>query len=243
MGYFRNDPKAWDKGDGAGPVTEADLAVNRLLEDRLRGARPAYGWISEESPPEETGEDAVFIVDPIDGTRAFVAGERTWAHSLAVVENGVPMAAAVYLPMLDRLYSAAIGLGATLNGVPIRASDRGVLDGATLLASRPALAPEHWQGDVPPLTRVFRPSLAYRICLVAEGRYDAMLTIRETWEWDIAAGALIAAEAGAVVSDAEGAPLRFNNPHPTSHGVLAAGTRLHERIAGRLGTEPARNAP
>ena len=242
--FANGENKVWTKGE-SDPVSEADLAVDRYLRETLTRQRPDYGWLSEESEddPARTSADRVFVVDPIDGTRAFVAGEATWAHSLAVVEHGRPVAAVVYLPMKDRLYSAFLDGGAWLNGDRIRVSEQAGLDGATLLASRPALDPEHWQGAVPPVTRVFRPSLAYRICLVAEGRYDGMLTIRESWEWDIAAGALIAREAGARTTDARGQALAFNNPHPTTPGVLVASAALHEKLAGRLSLEPARNGP
>ena len=225
-----------EKDDGAGPVTAADLAVNELLEDQLRAARPGYGWLSEESadPGIRRDHDTVFIIDPIDGTRSFIEGARSWAHALAVVRHGEVTAAVVYLPMLDRLYAAQRGAGATLNGAPIRAGARADLNGAEILAARPALEPRHWPGGLPDVTRVHRPSLAYRLSLVAEGRYDAMLTLRPSWEWDIAAGSLLLEEAGAKVTDRQGGALRFNNPTPQSNGVLAANGPLHAALLKRL---------
>ncbi|MEM6825704.1 MAG: 3'(2'),5'-bisphosphate nucleotidase CysQ [Pseudomonadota bacterium] len=242
--YAAGENRVWSKG-ADDPVSDADLAVNQYLHDFLRAARPSYGWLSEESEddPSRCAANRVFVVDPIDGTRAFVAGEATWAHSLAVVEHGRPVTAVVYLPMKDKLYSAQRGGGARKNGQRITATRTSEIADATLLASRPALDPKHWHGSPPEVTRVFRPSIAYRICLVAEGRYDGMLTIRETWEWDSAGGALIAAEAGAVVSDGCGAALRFNNPHPTTQGILVAGAALHQKLADRLACEPVRNGP
>jgi myo-inositol-1(or 4)-monophosphatase len=94
-------------------------------------------------------------------------------------------------------------------------------------------------GIVPDVERVFRSSLAYRLCLVAQGRFDGMLTLRPSWEWDIAAGALIIEEAGGTVSDQHGAPLKFNNSHPQVPGVLAAGQTLHAALAARLEQQPA----
>ncbi|SEM00125.1 myo-inositol-1(or 4)-monophosphatase [Roseovarius azorensis] len=219
-----------DKADGSGPVTLADLAVNAMLAEHLRAARPAYGWLSEETEDDTTRLDRerVFIVDPIDGTRSFIEGSNTWAHSLAVAERGVIIAAVIYLPLRDKLYTAATGQGTQLNGAPIRAATRADLAGASLLAATPNFAPERWRdGHVPQVTRGFRPSLAYRLSLVAEGRYDAMLTLRPTWEWDIAAGDLILREAGAATSDRRAAPLRFNNPVPRLDGVVAANPVLH----------------
>lgn len=225
------------KADGAGPVTAVDLAVNAHLATRLRDARPGYGWLSEETEDDAArlGSERVFIVDPIDGTRSLIEGTDIWAHALAVAEAGVVTAAVIYLPMRDKLYAAAAGQGATLNGAPIRAAGRRALAGATVLAASPALQPEHWQdGRVPPLRRGFRPSLAYRLSLVAEGRYDAMLTLRPTWEWDVAAGDLILREAGAMISDRAGGTLRFNNPHPQVAGVIAANPVLHGALRAAL---------
>lgn len=228
--YVGQPLDAHDKADGSGPVTAADLAVNAMLGAHLREARPEYGWLSEESEDDRARlkTERVFIVDPIDGTRSFIEGSRTWAHSLAVAERGVVIAAAIYLPLRDKLYAAAAGSGATLNGAPIRVARSGDLTRASLLAASPNFFPERWRnGRVPQVTRSFRPSLAYRLCLVAEGRYDAMLTLRPTWEWDIAAGDLILREAGAVISDRRATPLRFNNPLPRLDGVIAANPVLH----------------
>ena len=234
--FFCNNPSVTDKPDGAGPVTEADLAVNAMLEAELPGARPDYGWLSEE-----TADDAArlvtarqFIVDPIDGTRAFINGDKHWAHSLAVVEDGRPVAAAVYLPMRDLMFTALAGSGALLNGEPIVVSDRDI-EGASVLGAKPNFAPKFWvEGRVPPVKRVFRSSLAYRLSLVAQGRFDAMLTLRPSWEWDIAAGALLVQEAGGIVADPNGLPLTFNNPHPQVPGVVAAGRSLHRALLAQL---------
>jgi myo-inositol-1(or 4)-monophosphatase len=216
----------WDKPGGAGPVTEADLAVNALLLSTLRQARPDYGWLSEETEDntERLDRERVFIVDPIDGTRSFVEGSNTWAHSIAVAEHGVITAAVVFLPLRNKLYAAGLGQGATLNGAPIRASENGSLAASTVLAAKPALLAEHWKTqEAPTFKRSYRPSLAYRLALVAEGRFEAMLTLRHSWEWDIAAGALIATEAGGCAQDRTGALLRFNSADPRLNGVVAGG--------------------
>lgn len=234
--FAGKDVDHWHKPGGAGPVSAADLAVNRMLGAELCAARPGYGWLSEETEDDSArlSHDRVFIVDPIDGTRSFIEGSKTWAHALAVADRGVVTAAVVYLPLRDKLYTAAAGQGATLNGAPIRATDRSQLPGAAVLAARPACAPEHWRGPVPAIERHYRPSLAYRLCLVAEGRFDAMLTLRRTWEWDIAAGDLILREAGAVTSDRGARPLVFNNADPRLNGMLAANPSLHRALLGEL---------
>ncbi|MBE0414321.1 3'(2'),5'-bisphosphate nucleotidase CysQ [Yoonia sp.] len=235
-GYFGNNPVVTDKPAGAGPVTAADLAVNRMLHETLASARPDYGWLSEET--EDTAHRLStarqFVIDPIDGTRAFIAGSHDWAHSLAVVADGQVLAAAVYLPMRDLMFAATYRGGAMVNGEPVQVTSA-PLHGATVLANKPSFEGHFWQqGITPPIKRAFRSSLAYRLCLVAQGRFDGMITLRPSWEWDIAAGALIASEAGATVTDPTGLPLRFNNPHPQVPGVLAAGPELHAGLAQRL---------
>lgn len=233
--YWKADPQVWEK-PGLGPVTEADLAVNAMLEDRLRSARPGYGWLSEETP-DDTARlacDHVFIVDPIDGTRAFIHGERHFSHALAVARQGVVTAAVVYLPALDRLYAAHLGGQATANGEVLAVSTQPGLDGSQMLMQKSILGADHWLGTPPDLKRHFRASMAYRICLVADGEFDGMITLRDAWEWDIAAGALIAECAGARVTDRLGQPLRFNNPGARSAGVLAAPPVLHEELLRRM---------
>lgn len=234
--HFAGARAAVEKPGGHGPVTEADLEVDRMLRAELTAARPDYGWLSEESAdgPARLGAERVFVVDPIDGTRAFVAGKPEWCHALAVVERGRPVAGVVCLPLLERTYAAAKGCGATCNGVPLAVNPRDALDGADLLIGRSQLKPERWPGGVPAATPHFRPALAYRVCLAAEGRFDATLSFRETWEWDVAAGAVIAGEAGAVVSGGAGEALRFNRPRPLLPGLIVAGPALHAAILARI---------
>lgn len=241
--YDGQNAKAWHKPAGAGPVTEADLAVNEMLERELRTARVNYGWLSEESLDEgdRLKDERVFIIDPIDGTRSFIEGSDTWAHSLAIAERGEVTAAVIYLPRRDKLYVAGKGQGATLNGEPIYAATNGNLSGARVLAARPAMEATMWKGPPPEINRGYRPSLAYRMALVAEGRFDAMLTLRPTWEWDIAAGDLILREAGAISSDRLGNTLLFNNPDPRVAGVVTGNPALHRKICEALATPPPPN--
>jgi len=237
LGYWRQAPESWEKDDGAGPVTEADLAVNAMLHDRLMGARPGYGWLSEETPddPARLAAGRCFIVDPIDGTRAFIDGTPDFAHSIAIADQGIVTAGVVFLPAQDRLYSARKGAQVELNGAPIHASAATSLTDATLLTARSTLAAEHWRdGRVPPVERKFRSSLAWRLCLVAEGAFDAMMTLMPTWEWDVAAGSLIASSAGATVSDRHGQPLRFNAADPRLEGCIVAPPALHTGLLAAL---------
>jgi len=223
--FFNAAPEVWEKPGGQGPVTEADLAVNEQLQADLQAARRDYGWLSEET---EDGAGRLkterqFVIDPIDGTRSFIEGAKDWAHSLAVTENGQPIAAVVYLPVRGLLYAAEHGAGATCNGTPIRATAGKPMTDATVLSARPNMDARYWKDGPPPFKRTFRSSLAYRLALVAQGQFDAMLTLRPTWEWDVAAGSLIVTEAGGTVTDQTGQSAKFNNPHPQINGMVAAG--------------------
>lgn len=244
MRYWRRDPQVWDKEDGAGPVTEADLAVNAHLERVLRRARPDYGWLSEESPdgPERLAAEHCFIIDPIDGTRAFIDGQVGFSHSLAIARGQRIVAAVVHLPAQDLSYSASDQGPAQLNGAGIAPSDAG-FDGATVLTGKPGLDPVHWRGAVPPLQRKFRPSLAWRLCLVAQGRFDAALSVRPAWEWDIAAGSLIAERAGCLATDRAGDALRFNTADRRAQGLLIAGPALHGAMLAAMTPEPDQRPP
>lgn len=235
MRYWRQNPVSWDKGAGAGPVSEADLAVNTHLETLLRGSRPEYGWLSEESQdsPARLGHARQFIVDPIDGTRAFLEGQQGFAHSLAIAEAGRIIAGVVHLPAMGLTYMATETSPAVLNGQPILAVEHG-FEGATVLANKVSFAPEHWRGDHSGLKREFRTSLAWRLCLVAEGRFNAAMTWRSTWEWDVAAASLIAARAGCMVTDRHGFDARFNAEAPQLPGLLVAPPGLHQEILARL---------
>ncbi|AXC48891.1 3'(2'),5'-bisphosphate nucleotidase CysQ [Paracoccus suum] len=235
--FWRQEPRAWDKDGGAGPVTEADLAVNIHLQQMLGAARPSYGWLSEETPDEPARLDAArtFVVDPIDGTRAFIDGQEGFSHALAVVEGDQVIAGVVYLPIPDLMYAARAGGPATLNGAVIAPSAATAPDGASVLTGKASFAPVHWRGGLPPeMRRMFRPSIAWRMCLVAEGQFDAVMALRASWEWDIAAGSLIAERAGCVVSDRRGRALRFNQPQPLADGLLLAPPALHAALLARL---------
>ncbi len=235
LGFFRRSPKRWENPRDAGPVSEADLAADALLKDRLTAARPGYGWLSEETPddPARLACARAFVVDPIDGTRAFLAGEAGWCVAAAVVEAGRPVAGVAVFPVAGMVYAAVSGGGATRDGAPIRASARPGLEGGLAFAAASQLSPERWPGGAPPMRRGLRPAMVHRLCLVAEGAGEAAISLRPCWEWDIAAGALIAAEAGCAATDAAGAPLAFNRPDPRAEGLLVAPPPLHAALLRR----------
>lgn len=211
------------KADGS-PVTDADLAVDALLHDHLTSARPNYGWLSEETPDDLARLDAwrVFIVDPIDGTTAYLAGEPWFAVSLAVVENGRPIAGVVYAPEPDHLYAAQTGHGATLNGAPIHAAKTAALEGASFLGNPANARAKPWPG----ITVTRCNALALRMARVAAGGSDAAISATPKNEWDLAAGVVIAQEAGAAAVDIKGAELRFNSPAAKTPGLICCAPAL-----------------
>jgi myo-inositol-1(or 4)-monophosphatase len=228
--------KSWEKSKG-NPVTETDLAVDRFLNERLRAARPEYGWLSEETAdtPERLGARRIFIVDPIDGTLAFIKRKAEFAVCAAVVEDGAPVAAAIYNPITEELFAAARGAGATLNGAPIRVSERSDLEGCRMLVARDVITHPAWPTPWPPMDIGKRASIAYRMALTANGTYDAMMALSSKHEWDSAAGTLIVQEAGGLATAHSGAALAYNQPTPNHRSLICAGPALHAAILERTG--------
>ncbi|MDP3316803.1 MAG: 3'(2'),5'-bisphosphate nucleotidase CysQ [Devosia sp.] len=220
-GYFRRDLKTWTK-DGTSPVSEADIVLDNFLHNALTSARPGYGWLSEESidDPIRLKHRRVFIVDPIDGTRGFIRGDDSWTVSLAVVEDGVPIAGVVYAPARDEMYDAALGHGARFNGQPlVRQRHPGR---TSPLIPAPGAVHQELQAAGLDYTRgPFFPSLAYQLVQVATGRIDAGTARRGARDWDIAGAACILTEVGLGFEDVCIGTLRFNRPE-IRHGALAA---------------------
>ncbi len=236
MRFFRNDVEIFWKNGGTSPVTAADHAANDILKARLLGARPHYGWLSEESEDDASRltKSRVFIVDPIDGTRAFMSGKDTWCVSAALTENGVPVAGVLFAPSLDELYVATADGLVEKNGKPIRVADA-MADGRFRISASDqmidALAPDT-RKNVERISRI--PSLAYRLAMIADGRMDATLVMPDAHDWDLAAVHLILQNAGGRLTDAGGAVPLYNGELPR-HGVLiAASAALHGRMLASL---------
>lgn len=241
MTAMRDGAKVSGKADGS-PVTDADLAVDRMLRERLQGARPDYGWLSEETAdaPGRLSRRRVFVVDPIDGTTAYIRGKPWFCTSLAVVENGRAVAGAIYAPELGELYLAEAGGGATLNGAAIRPSAATTLaDNCRVTGDPDTLRPPQW----PPFDVERRNALAWRMAAVAAGTFDAAIAPTPKNEWDVAAGTVIALEAGAYVTDAAGAPLVFNTPEAKTPGMIACAPTLLPLILARIAPKPAPRPP
>lgn len=224
----RGEFKRWTKGHDNSPVSEGDIAVNNLLHARLGALAPQAGWLSEETEDDLAGRAmaTTWIVDPIDGTRAYIAGRHDWTISVALVENGRPQLAALYAPATDEMFLGVVGSGATRNGARIAASAGKSLAGAKLAGPKryldrvAGLSP-----DTLPQPKVH--SLALRLTRVADAQLDAAFASPGSHDWDLAAADLLVHEAGGAMTDLTGRPLRYNQPH-TKHGALvAAGPARH----------------
>ncbi len=220
-GYFRKEVKTWTK-ENASPVTEADMVLDNFLHAALTAARPDYGWLSEESAPDDSRLNCrrAFIVDPIDGTRGFIRGEDSWTVTMAVVENGIPIAGVVYAPARDEMYDAALGHGARFNGAPL-IRQRHPARTQPLIPAPGAVHQELQSAGLDYSRGPAYPSLAYRLIQVATGKLDAAVARRGSQDWDIAGAACILKEAGVDLEDVCIGPLRFNRPE-IRHGALAA---------------------
>ncbi len=235
MASWRGDFAQWEKSPGD-PVSAVDYAVDALLKDRLHAIDRDAGWLSEETADnaERLMKSRVWVVDPIDGTRDFVRGRRGWCVSIALVEGGNVMIGVLDAPARGEHWRAVAGGGATCNGGPLCAANRTSISGARV----PADSLPRTDAD---LVAVDKPnSIALRIAMVAANEADLVATLRWGHEWDIAAAALIAAEAGAVVTDAKGAPLRFNSTRAEAFGVLASARGIHSQAAERLAERAAK---
>ncbi len=234
MRWFRRDPQVWQKAGGS-PVSEADLAVDRHLKDRLLAARPDYGWLSEETAdgPERLARRRVFVVDPIDGTRAFVAGDEQWTVSLAVVEAGRPIVAALAQPATGALWQAASGAGARRNGEALVVGDRTELAGSRVSGPRKYLERSALR-EAGVAARHFVPSLALRIAQVADGRLDIAYGSGNAHDWDLAAADLLVQEAGGRVAVPSGEPLVYNEAVPRHPPLVAAVPGLFEAASALL---------
>jgi myo-inositol-1(or 4)-monophosphatase len=231
LAQFRDGIKGWRKPDGT-PVSDADLAVNRLLADRLLTARPTYGWLSEETSDELGVRHGAltYLVDPIDGTRAFLGGGDDWCVGVALLARNRPITAAILQPVTGALYSAAAGLGATLNGERIHVSGRRELAGAHLIAHSGLGKPERWAVPWPKVRYGMTFAMLLRLCRVADGSFDGMVALGRKSDWDVAAGDLIVSEAGGLVTDLSGAPLTYGGPGMSQNGVIAAGPALMQQM-------------
>ena len=238
LSLFRTELKNWTKG-ASSPVSEADIAVNDLVEQRLRTATPDYGWLSEESVDDDSrlAKELVWIVDPIDGTRAYLAGREDWCVSVALVAGSAPVLGAVFAPVTDEFFFAVRGRGATHNGVPVRAAAGTGFDFSRMAGPKPLvqrLSPSAKEIMLYPRIG----SLALRLCRVADGGLDAAFAGGQSRDWDLAAANLIVNEANGRMTALSGDAIEYNR-RDVVHGVLvAAGQDRHSRIVEHFRNHP-----
>lgn len=231
----RGEFKRWTKGKDESPVSDGDIAVNNLLHMKLRALMPQAGWLSEETEDDVAGRTVqqAWVVDPIDGTRAYIAGFPDWTISVALVEEGRPRLAALYAPVTDEMFLAVAGHGVTLNGLAITANGGEGLSGARTAGPKryldqlAALSP-----DSQPQPKVH--SLALRLTRVAHGGLDVAFASPGSHDWDLAAADLLLHEAGGALTDLTGVTLRYNQPHTAHPALLAAGGARHGKLIGLI---------
>jgi len=229
--YFHGEVKSWEKNPGD-PVSEADLAIDNFLRERLLDLHPDYGWLSEETAdsPDRLSKERVWVVDPIDGTRSFIARKPEFTICAALVSEGKPTAAAVFNPVTEEFFESALGQGSYLNGEKLTCSPRENLQGAHLLASRKAFEWHDWLQEAPAAKFSHLNSIAYRMVTVASQEYDASLSLSAKSDWDVAAADLILSEAGGISTTSKGLELIYNQENPTHDTVISSGLALHETL-------------
>jgi myo-inositol-1(or 4)-monophosphatase len=229
---FRGPLKSWFKGnDGqTSPVSDADLAVDALLRERLSVPEPGIGWLSEETEdrPEQRAGRLVFVVDPIDGTRSYLAGKPDWVISAALVEDGRPVAGALYAPVTDELFTGVIGRGAFLNGARMFATTGDDIDG--IQVAGPQRLIDWVRGDAGFVVVPKIGSLALRLARVAQGALDAAFAGGNSHDWDLAAADLLVHEAGGALTTFSGEFLSYNRPDPVHGALIAAGPGRHAAL-------------
>jgi myo-inositol-1(or 4)-monophosphatase len=230
MSFHRKSPKVWEKPDGT-LVTEADYAVDTYLKTTITTARPDDGWLSEETPdtPARLDKKRLWIVDPIDGTRAFHDGMRFWGIGVALTENGAPILSGIYCPVDDVMYHAVKNGGAFRNGVKLTSLDsfgHAIVPKLAKHAVETAGLPTQVSSSWPMLLR---------FALIAEGTSPAAISIGNKQDWDLAAGVLLVTETGGKVTTQSGDPLRFNQREHSQSGLVAAQLKWHDKLQTAVG--------
>ncbi len=235
LARFGTEQDVWRKGEHH-PVCEADLEVDAALREALSGARPDYGWLSEESEDDKSRLEAsrVWVVDPIDGTNSYLKGIPEFAVAAALVEDGQPIAAAVFNPAKGEMFEALAGGGARLNGEMMRVSGNANASRIAMLASRSEHREAAWPGQFANDAIKAVSSIAYKLALVAAGHFDATASGWPKSDWDICAGDLLVREAGGRMTTMAGEPLVYNKDRPRHRTCLASNTLLHRPLLDRL---------
>jgi len=237
LSYFARDIHVWDKSPD-NPVSEADIAVDTFLRTTLMQNRTGYGWLSEETEdqPERLRCGRLWIVDPIDGTKSFLEGGEHWGISVALVQDGKPILAAFYAPVLDAFYFAERGHGVTKNGRNIKVSEQTDLNAARMMGDPAAFKSKKFWPTPWPETMFTEQanSIALRICQIADGQFDCCVTLRPKNDWDVAAADLIVEEAGGLLTTGTGRRLIFNRENPLHDHIVSTNNKLNDAVMERV---------
>jgi myo-inositol-1(or 4)-monophosphatase len=235
---FRQPLRQWIKGESS-PVSEADLAVNEFLQERLLGLGAGYGWLSEETEddPARLEAENVWIVDPIDGTRAYLAGQDDWTISVALAARGRPTLGAIFAPVSQELFLAVAGSGATRNSVAIATSPGSDVVGAKIVGPKRHI---NWlvslNANAIPMPRI--GSIALRLARVAQGVLDVAFAGGNSHDWDLAAADLLVHEAGGALTTIAGEALTYNGSELVHGALLAAGQERHAALVNLVRNHP-----
>lgn len=233
--WFKKDPEQWEKDDGS-LVSKADIEVNDLLNKLLKNKNPEFGWLSEENEDDKSrlNKKITFVVDPLDGTKAFLEGKKEFSISVAIVKNGLPISGIVFSPSTGEIFEAEKNKGSWRNNKKVIISNYKKLEKCKMIAFKPMFSHPAWKKPWPKMDVENRNSIAYRMALVASGQYDAMMALNSKNDWDIAAGDLLISEAGGNVTLHTSKKIIYNTENTKKPSVIGANKAIHEKIIKRV---------
>ncbi len=229
--YFGNTPFCERKQDGS-LISEADIAIDRYLKDTLLSERKDYGWLSEETEEDFSRfyKEKIWVIDPIDGTRAFLENKPEWTISAALLNSEGPLCSAIYNPVTEEFFEAELGRGAKLNNQQIFVSDIDDLGKSTVIIPQKAMKFFENQKELQTSNKLWVNSIAYRLCLLSAGKADAVLCRSGSFDWDIAGAALIVHEAGGKVTTFQNQKPTFNQNSPRHNNLVISNNVLHQQL-------------
>ena len=233
--WFKKDPEQWKKDDGT-LVSKADIEINDLLNKLLKDKNPEFGWLSEENEDDKSrlNKEIAFVVDPLDGTQAFLEGKREFSISVAIVENGLPISGIVFSPSTNEMFEAEKDKGSWKNKKKVLISKYKKLEECKMMAFKPMFSHPAWNEPWPKMNIENRNSIAYRMALVASGEFDAMMALNSKNDWDIAAGDLLISESGGNVSLHTDKKIIYNQENTKKPSVIGSNKIIHEKIIRRV---------
>jgi myo-inositol-1(or 4)-monophosphatase len=233
--WFKKDPEQWKKEDGS-LVSKADIEINDLLNKLLKNKNPEFGWLSEENEDDKSrlNKKITFVVDPLDGTKAFLEGKKEFSISVAIVKNGLPISGIVFSPSTGEMFEAEKNKGSWKNNKKVIISNYNRLEKCKMIAFKPMFSHPAWKEPWPKMDVENRNSIAYRMALVASGQYDAMMALNSKNDWDIAAGDLLISEAGGIVTLHTNKKIIYNIENTKKPSVIGTNKAIHEKIIKRV---------